>query len=289
MSDGVSVWVIRSTTGGGLIQSVAMPVGVASLDEASSCLPGGAYTTLRTYQRDKVLTFGEQIKRLESSARLTGYPLRIDEDTLRRALRMAISARQQGGKSGSDLRLRLTLNLETQLGDLYIAAQALDTPAPEAYRQGVAIVTTTLQRLLPEAKLTRFITRSRPVRQSLPAGINEALMVNAQGELLEGLTSNFFAIRQGEIYTAEKGVLAGITRALALEGARRVAIRVHLQPVRLTELDLLQEAFITSSSRGVLPVCRVDSIQIGDGKPGPLTHRVSVEYEQLISERIERL
>jgi branched-chain amino acid aminotransferase len=288
LSAAISAWVTRPSAENAAIQPVALPAEIASLDEASGCLPGGAYTTLRTYQGEKVLMLGEQVKRLEGSARLLGKALHVDEPGLRLALRTVIAAHRSAEASPSgELRLRLTLDLESQPGDLYITVEALETPAPADYRRGVSVVTTKLERLLPEAKLTRFIARSRPVRRSLPEGVNEAVMVNAQGELLEGLTSNFFAVQQGAIYTAEKGVLAGITRALALESARRAGIPVHLEPVRLAELEACQEAFITSSSRGVLPVCRVDALPIGAGKPGPLTRRLGRVYERLISERVE--
>ncbi len=290
MSVAVSAWVARPGAENIAIQPIALPAEVDSLDEATDCLPGGAYTTLRTYQGDKILMLAEQIKRLEGSARLMGKLLQIDEARLRQALRKVIAANQPVEvRPGGDLRLRLTLDLEAQPGDLYITAEALQTPSPADYHRGVAVITTTLERLLPEAKLTRFIARSRPLRQSLPEGINEAVMVNAQGDLLEGLTSNFFTVRQGEIYTAEKGVLAGITRALALESTGRARIPVHLQAVPVEELEACQEAFITSSSRGVLPVCRVDALQIGAGKPGPLTRSLRRVYEGLIFELVERI
>ena len=153
----------------------------------------------------------DQVLRLEQSARLAGKPFQLDEARLRLALRSAIAQahRQFGIRSAAgkqtDLRLRLTLDLETQPGDLYIAIEPLDVPPPAAYRDGVAVITCTLERLLPQAKLTRFIARSRHIRQSLPAGVNEAVMVSAQGFLLEGLTSNFFAVLQDEIRTAERG------------------------------------------------------------------------------------
>jgi branched-chain amino acid aminotransferase len=151
----------------------------------------------------------------------------------------------------------------------------------------VAVVICTLERLLPEAKLTRFIARSGPIRQSLPSGINEAVIVNPQGFLLEGLTSNFFAVSHSEVYTAGESVLAGITRGLVLESARRLGILVRFQPIHISELASIQEAFITSSSRAVLPVCRVDAIQIGSGKPGLFTHRLMRAYDEIILEQIE--
>ena len=294
MSKFVAVWVTRLDSDKVVIHPVSLPGNLGDLDTVTTSLPGGAYTTIRTFQGDQVIRLQDQALRLEQSARLAGIPIQIEEARLRLALRSSIAqARRQFGVRHSaageqtDLRLRLILDLESQPGDLYLAIERLDIPPPGAYRDGVAIVTCTLERRLPEAKLTRFIIRSRSIRQSLPSGVNEAVMVSLQGYLLEGLTSNFFAVSQGEIRTADEAVLAGITRRLALESARRLDLPVRFEPVHISELDTLQEAFITSSSRGMLPVRRIDAIQVGSGKPGLHTRRLMQAYDEIILEQIE--
>ena len=64
---------------------------------------------------------------------------------------------------------------------------------------------------------------------------------------------------------------------------------VNFQPVHISELPALQEAFITSSSRGVLPVSQIDAARIGAGKPGPLTRRLRQAYDEIILEQLEPL
>ncbi len=295
MPNPVAVWLTRLDSEEVAIHSVQLQPDLTGLDAVSASLPGGAYTTIRTYQGDRLIRVLDQVQRLEQSARLAGKPAQLDEARLRLALRsaMAQTRRQFGIGSAAagqaDLRLRLTLDLESRPGDLYIAIEPLEAPPPAAYRDGVSIITCALERLLPQAKLTRFIARSRPLRQSMPPGVNEAVMVNAQGFLLEGLTSNFFGVVHDEIRTAQEAVLAGITRGLALDAARRLGSPVRFQPVHSSELTLLQEAFITSSSRGVLPVSRIDALQIGSGKPGPLTRRLQQVYDEIILEQLEQI
>jgi branched-subunit amino acid aminotransferase/4-amino-4-deoxychorismate lyase len=82
-------------------------------------------------------------------------------------------------------------------------------------------------------------------------------------------------------------VLAGITRGLVLESARRLGLPVRFQPVHLSEIAQLQGAFITSSSRGVLPVVRVDTIRIGSGKPDRITRRLEQAYDEMLLEQLE--
>ena len=270
-------------------------------------LPGGAYTTLRTFHGRQVLQLEAHFSRLEQTAEMVGKPLTLDRLTVRRAMQMALLLAQRWslqnqssqlrllktliqwtGHPKPDFRLRLTLDLTDQPGDLYLSLQTLTTPPASAYQQGVPVITCQMQRWLPKAKLTRFIERSGAVRQSLPPGVNEALMFDDSGHLLEGLSSNFFAIIEGEIWTAEAGVLSGITRSLVLEGACQLGLALHLQPACLSDIPRLQEAFITSSSRAVLPISRIDDHPLPSA-PGPITGRLMEVYEGLVEEMLEEI
>ncbi len=216
----MSVWVWRLSQN--TLERLDIGV-VESLDASTALIPGGAYTTLRTYHGVQTLLLEDHFLRLEETSRLAGAPVQIDRDGLRQALRRVIQASQQLIHSekqeaeAPDLRLRLTLDLEKSPGDLYLAAQVLQTPPPEAYRQGVRAITCKLQRINPKAKLTRFIQRSGAIRQSIPVGVNEAIMYDEQENLLEGLSSNFYAVIDGMLFTAEEGVLSGLTRSLVIE------------------------------------------------------------------------
>ncbi len=252
-----------------------------SLNAASAQLPAGAYTTFRTYGDDRALPLEGHIQRLQDSARLAGVLVVIYPQVLRQALHRTVRSYPAPEK-----RVRITLDLTEQPGTFYISIEPLETPPPEAYRLGAWVVTAHLQRRLPQAKLTDFIAAAESVRADIPPGANEALMVNEQGEILEGLSSNFFAVRQGEIYTAGETVLPGITRALVLALAQKLNIPVHFQSVTLSEVPALDEAFITSSSRSVLPVVRIDDQTIASGKPGPITQALMQTYQEAIQENL---
>ncbi len=281
---------------------------VDSLDASTALIPGGAYTTFRTFQGTKTLLLEDHFLRLEETSHLAGQPVQIERLAVRGALRRVLAEAQrlfavdsapdaqeetptQPGIPSStpfDLRLRMTLDLEQRPGELYLAAEPLHTPPQEAYAHGVRVVIRRMQRINPKAKLTRFIQRSDPVRQSLPAGVNEAVMVNEQDELLEGLSSNFYAILYGEIWTAEAGVLSGITRSMVIECARRLDIPMRYQPARLSDVPRIQEAFITSASRAVLPLCQIEDTTLPQ-TPGALTRRLMQAYVGLLEERLEKI
>jgi branched-chain amino acid aminotransferase len=156
-------------------------------------------------------------------------------------------------------------------------------PLPaERYERGVACITLPrIHRDRPHAKDTRFIGTARRVYERLPQGVEEGLLLAEDGSILEGLSSNFFAVVDGTLRTEEERVLAGITRSLVLEAAATL-LPVERRPVRRDELSRVSEAFITSASREVLPVVRIDGEPIVDGRVGPQTRRIMEAFESLV-------
>ncbi len=264
------------------LQPVEFPV--ASLDEATAQLPQGGYSTFRTFQRTHILHLADHFNRLDETARLAGYAnIPVDRAALRAALHQVLSA------SASDERVRVILDLSQEIGDLYLLTELLHTPPDEAYQRGVKAVTRTLHRDNPKAKLTEFIGTAAQVRQTLPADVNEALMVAEDGSLLEGLSSNFFAVCDGTAWTADKGVLSGITRAIVLNAIHALDIPLRLQGLSLASLSQIQEAFITSASRDVLPVTEIDGKPVGTGMPGELTLRLLSAYRKAVMQEAEEV
>lgn len=256
-----------------------------SLDEATNRLPGGAYTTLRTYPRRRVLKLGNQLHRLEESARLAHQPVQIDPAVLRALLGRVLD----GLPPDQDARLRIILDLQEQPGVLYGLGEVLQPIPAMDYQQGVSVITGRLDRDNPHAKLTNFIHRAAPLRQNLPKDIHECIMVDHHGLLREGLSSNFFAVHAGQLWTAEEGVLPGITRSFVLDEARRAQIPVQLSPVSLIQLPYLSEAFITSASRGILPVKQIDGLPVGIKTPGPVTRLLTARLAARLELELETI
>jgi branched-chain amino acid aminotransferase len=147
-------------------------------------------------------------------------------------------------------------------------------------------VTLSLHRENPHSKDTRFIATARSAQSALPEGAHEGLLVANDGSVLEGLSSNFFAVREGVLRTEEGRVLRGVTRALVLEMAADL-LPVDLRAVRKDELGAVAEAFITSVSREVLPVVRIDGQPLGGGSPGPKTRALMAAFAALAQREAE--
>ena len=267
----------------GELSPVNLQQAANSLDELTNQLPEGVYTTFRTFNKFYALNINSHIQRLIHSAELKSRQIQLNGAILRKYLRSVLEAHP-----AKENRVRIIITWENKVESeiVYIAVEDLHTPAKELYRTGVTVKTVQLARDNPEAKATDFITQTRELRTAITDGINELLMVTRDGVILEGLSSNFFAVLRNEIFTASIGILPGITRNLVLDSIRNAQLPVHLNGINKTNIPDLQEAFITSSSRGVLPVTKINENPIGCGHPGPVTRKLMKAYQKSVEELI---
>ena len=281
MGNKIFVWQTSSADNKTTAVQITDPL-PTSLDEATRRLPSGGYTTFRTFCTNKVLRLYEHFERLELTARLAAKPVHFNRERVRQDLRNLLSQHHY-----EDTRVRIILDLEDQPGTIFYLVEKLRIPSIRDYTQGVKVVTRQMHRTNPVAKLTRFIEKADAIRQDLPAQTNEAVMVSDGGKLLEGLSSNFFAVCDATIWTADEGVLPGITRSLVIEVINELTIPLRMEPVDFQDLHKLEEAFITSASRGVLPVTSINESLVSNGWPGSLTRKIMERYQQRIEEELE--
>jgi len=250
-----------------------------TLAQASADLPSGAYTSLRTYGGNRVLRLEQHVRRLEESVELQGRPTPLEPAAVGGAIAAALAA-----AGHRESRIRLTFAPPR----FFVSVEPFE-PLPEAlYLEGVACVTLALRRENPRAKDTRFIATASGAYGRLPQGVNEGLLVAPDESLLEGLSINFFAVLDRILHTEADRVLLGVTRALVLEVAQGI-LPVARTAVRRGRLPELSEAFITSVSREVLPVVRIDGQVIGDGGPGPKTRAVMQAFADLVGREAKPL
>ncbi len=255
-----------------------------SLNAASAVIPDGGYTTLRTYGKHGVIVLARHFDRLEESAALLGHPITVNRSALRALLCQIL---QQ--TPWEESRVRVTVDCTVTPGELWVSVEPLPLPEETLYKTGVACVTRVMHRENPKAKYTSFISSTQAERQLVQGDINDVLMVGEDGSMLEGLSSNFFAFYRGYLYTADDGVLPGITRTFILDEAERAGVVVRLQAPQLEWLPELDEAFISSASRAILPVTRIDEITIGDGTPGAVSRLLLERYQSRLQREIENV
>ncbi len=242
----------------------------------------------------------EHIRRLRHSAELVYIELPVDDDTL---CAEAESAVAESGNSECYLRLTVTrgiggLGLDPSLSEnscRILIVTPLQRPPPEAYESGVSAISYRTQRTAESteatgAKVGNYLVAVLAMRQAKPANANEALIVNSEGKVVEGATSNLFARYGHELITPPEsaGILPGITRQLVLEVAERLKISVSYRCPILSELLGADEIFITSSVREILPIVKLDGRTVGDGRPGPHYRKIRLDYSSLVLEKLAR-
>lgn len=284
MNESILNWKVVLNAGGYSLTSFSPDVPAVTLDQVSQILPGGAYTTFRTYFHTHCLRFQDHLQRLIDSAARTKNQVDLPGQPFRASLREILRLSPY-----DESRIRVTLDLEKEPGCLYVSLEELHSPPTGAYLNGVKANTLMLHRENPKAKLTNFISTASALRAQLPSGVNETLMVGEDGSILEGLSSNFFAGRAGSLWAADEGVLPGITRGIVLDLAKKCFIQVHLAEIALRELPGLDECFITSASRAILPVIQIDQQVIGEGIPGPMTRRLISLFDEWILQEAEEI
>jgi branched-chain amino acid aminotransferase len=157
---------------------------------------------------------------------------------------------------------------------LIVFAYPLTTYPSEFFTDGIKVITTRLSRSLATSKTTQYTPAIVALQRGKAQNAQEALYVNAREEILEATTSNFFAFKEGVLYTCcSEEVLLGMTQDVVLKLAAP-HFPISTRALHSSEISSMEEAFITSSTREVMPVVQIDSLKIGNGLVGPKTQKI---------------
>jgi branched-chain amino acid aminotransferase len=236
---------------------------------------------------------GRHLDRLARSA--AGILLRApDRAEVERAVLATLAA---AGNAESYVRVVVTrgageIGLDPALADrprLIVIVRPLLLPDPALYEHGVDVCVVAVRRnprvaLDPGVKSGNYLNNIMALSEAKARGAYESIMLNTDGWLVEGSTSNLFVVRGGALRTPALagGLLEGITRGRVLELAHAAGVGAGEAHLGRDDLVHADEAFLTSSLRGVLPIARVDGGAIGAGAPGPITRTLVAAYQAFL-------
>ncbi len=254
-----------------------------SLQEAAKYEPrAGVYTVSNTYERTKTLLFDAHLDRLEDSAQREGFALDYERKQLKAALREMIIESNHG-----DVRFRISVPAQSP-EEMILSIEPFQAPSPQLIEAGARCITSTMARHNPASKSSEWMHRRQALEAAQPADIYETFLLDPRGNLLEGASSNVYAILDGELLTAAAGVLAGISRMIVLEVCENIVPLRSTAP-NIADIDCFSEAFLSSSSRGLIPVVELDGAPIGDGRVGATTLALRKAYQRWVSAHLEEL
>jgi branched-chain amino acid aminotransferase len=249
----------------------------------------GVFETLRVYG-GKPFAWSRHFERLDRSARGLGLDV-PDHDGLRAAAAAVIDANDI-----TEGRLRITvtggpspLGSERGTGDptvIVAASEARAWPTTEA----VVVVPWARNELgaTTGLKTISYAENVRALAFAHDRGASEAIFANTRGDLCEATGSNVFVVNDGVLRTPppESGCLLGVTRALVLELARDLGIRAEEPTLASNALAGADEAFLTSSTREVQPIARVDDHDL-PAAPGPVSERLAAAFVDLVARDLD--
>jgi branched-chain amino acid aminotransferase len=252
----------------------------------------GVYETLRTYNRVPFL-YDRHARRLRASADRIRLLVPFDNEALAVWIHDTVLA--AGDLDEAYIRVLLTRGVgelsydidATPAPSLVVIVKPLD-PAPARIEQdGITISLVQVLRnhpgsVNPIIKSNNLLNNAIAMQQANRRGGEEALMCNYRGELSECSQSNFFMIRAGVLLTppSEAGLLEGITRGFLFDVAREAGIEAREETLYPADLETADEVFITSTTRELSPVVRIDERIIGNGAPGPITLDLLARYRR---------
>ena len=252
----------------------------------------GVFEGIRAYN-GRVFKLKEHIQRLFSSAKAILLEIPLTQTQMVKATVETIHANKL---RNCYVRLIVTRGIGS-LGlnprsckkpSVIIIAGKIQVYPEELYARGMDIVTVPTVRNLhsavnPAIKSLNYLNNILAKIEANNAGVEEAVMLNAEGFVSECTADNLFIIKNGELHTPPlyAGALYGITRGTVMDIAREEGHEVS-EP-NLTRYDLFNadECFLTGTGAEIMPVIKIDERVIGSGKPGELTKKLTEEYHAL--------
>ncbi len=263
----------------------------------------GVFEGVRAYKTDKgpaIFRMREHTDRLFRSAHILGIKIPFDKEVINAAIRDAVSKNHLDsgyirpicfyGSEGMGLRadnLRVHVAVAAWHWGAYLGEENME--------KGIRIKTSSFTRhhinaAMCRAKVTgHYFNSIMALHEAQSCGYDEALLLDAQGYVMEGSGENIFIVRDGSIYTPNlSSVLDGITRDTIFQLAAEIGNPVKEKQITRDEVYIADEAFFTGTAAEVTPIRELDGRTIGPGRRGPLTEELqSLYFDQVHGRRTQ--
>jgi branched-chain amino acid aminotransferase len=250
----------------------------------------GIFEGIRIYN-GKIFKEREHLARLFESAKGIRLELPMTADEISDA--MASTMRANDITGDGYIRLLVTRGIgelgismfKTACPTVIVIVDKISLYPQEVYQRGLRCVVSSYARnhassLSPRVKSLNYLNNVLAKAEAMDAGADEAIMRNTEGRIAECTGDNIFVIKDGEMITPPlgEGILAGITRTLVMELARKRNIPVREGVLLRQDLYIADECFATGTAAEIVPITEVDRRAVADGKPGPITKHLMQDF-----------
>lgn len=265
----------------------------------------GVFEGIRAYNTPEgtaVFRLHEHMIRLEASARAYAIPMRWSADELSAA---CVDLLRVTELESAYIRPIVfygmgTMGLHPQDNEVHTMMGAFSMGSylgDEGMRRGITAMVSSWRRishtsLIPTAKgAGGYLNSMLAKREAVEAGFDEAIMLNDAGTLSEGSGMNLFLVSQGVVRTppVSSGILEGITRNSVIELLASDGVEVVESDLARGSLYAADEVFLTGTAAEITPVREIDRRPVGNGEPGPVTHKVQEMFAAAVAGKTEEL
>ncbi len=262
----------------------------------------GVFEGLRAYHAEQgtaIFRLQEHTDRLFRSAHILNMKIPFDSETLNKAQKAAVKENNLDsayvrpmcfyGSEGMGIRadnLRVHCMVAAWEWGAYLGAENME--------KGIRIRVSSFTRHHVNITMCRakangnYMNSMLALQEALHDGYDEALLLDAEGYVMEGSGENIFIVRDGIIYTPDlTSALDGITRKTVITMAEEMGYKVIEKRITRDEVYIADEAFFTGSAAEVTPIREVDNRAIGSGTRGPITERLQKAYFDLVHGRLD--
>ncbi|KAJ5116944.1 hypothetical protein N7456_001292 [Penicillium angulare] len=281
---------------------VAKKDAVVSVFDSNFLIGDGIWEGIRA-KNGRIQFAKDHIDRLFQSAKAMMMDLGLSKIQLLDLLHRTIDANNMSNEPHVHIRLVVSRGLKStpyqnptvNIGlPLIVIIPEIKATDPNVKSKGLRLVTSHIRRGPPDVKdeMWNHISKATDVQACISAnvaGVDEALMLDLNGFVKTCNSTNFFIVRNGEVWAPTKNnQMQGITRQKSIDVCRANGIPIRELDFTLTEVYGADEAFCTGTFPSQLHVVEVDGRQIGDGKRGPVTERIQQLYSEAVQRDTER-
>jgi len=242
--------------------------------------------------RGAIFRLREHMERFINSARIIGMPLTYTLQALMDAVVATVA--RSGMKSCI---IRPLAFYSTTVMDVYPGKSEVTVIIglgdahypPESYRVTISSYRKIDNSCMPvKAKVSgNYINPMLAKSRAIDAGFDDAILIDRDGFVAEGTTSNIFIVENDTLYTApEDSILLGITRDTILKVSKEVGVRTVKEKFDAERLKNADEVILCSSGKELTPIVQVDDAVIGDGRPGKIAQKLGAYYRDIIEGRV---
>jgi branched-chain amino acid aminotransferase len=253
----------------------------------------GVFEGIRVYS-GRIFQVEAHLRRLFDSARAIRLTIPLTPQQIQAAIQSTV---QVNGFTDCYVRLIITRGVgylglnptKCSNPSVIVITDTIELYPPEMYAKGMSAITASVIRthpnsLSPRIKSLNYLNNILARIEANDAGVPEAIMLNADGNVAECTADNIFIVRDGIVLTpgTADGILEGVTRDVMMKLCGRLKIPCVEKTLQRHDLYIADECFLTGTGAEVIPVTRIDGRTIGSGVPGPITRRLIEAFHQFV-------